>query len=148
EAPEVLIAVVDVVVGHRAARRQRSEERLCDKPLGVARGLGYHTPVMRFRRVTLLVAIYLALDFATPLMPGAVQWIDGSLEADAGVFARSAKEPAPAVAPLPSHLSTVVPSRKRALTTGPVIPASPPAPILFRAPVRPRTTAASSPDDD
>src|SRR5262245_31352716 len=103
---------------------------------------------MRFRRVTLLVAVYLLLDFATPMMPGAVQCMDGSLEADAGVFERGAKEPAPVVAPFPRHLSTVVPSRKRALPTEPVISGSPLAPILFRAPVRPRSTPASSLDDD
>jgi hypothetical protein len=103
---------------------------------------------MRFRRVTLPVIVYLLLDFATPLMPGAVQWIDGSLEADAGAFARGTKQPAPAVAPRPSNVSTVVPSPKRALPTEPIISGSPPVPILFRAPVRPRSTPASSLDDD
>jgi hypothetical protein len=103
---------------------------------------------MRFRRVTLLVVTYLALDFATPLMPGAVYWLDGSLDTDAGVFARGAKDPAPALTPLPSHLSTVVPSRKRALPTERIISASPPAPVLLFAPVRLRSTPASSPDDD
>jgi len=34
---------------------------------------------MRFRQVTLLVMIYLALDFANPMMPGAVQLVGGSL---------------------------------------------------------------------
>src|SRR5262245_52917288 len=103
---------------------------------------------MRFCRFTLLVAIYLTLDFASPLMPGAVQWTDGSLETDAGAFARSPKEPASSVEPFPSHLSTVVPSWKRALPTEPVISDSSPAPIVIPAPVRPRSTPASSPDDD
>ena len=103
---------------------------------------------MSFCRLTFLVAVYVLLDFASPQMPGAVQWSDGSLELDAGVFARGAKEPAPAVARFPSPLSTVVPSRKPALPTEPGISASPPAPILFRTPVRPRSTSASSPDDD
>ena len=48
----------------------------------------------------------------------------------------------------PSHLSTVVPSRKRTLPTERVIFTSPPAPVLLLSPVRPRSTPASSPDDD
>ena len=103
---------------------------------------------MRFRRIALLVVVYVALDFASPMLPGAVQWFDGSLETDTGVFARGVKDPAPAVTPLPSHLSTVVPSRKRPLPTERVISASPPASVLLLAPVRPRSTPASSPDDD
>ena len=46
---------------------------------------------MRFRRVALLVVIYLALDFANPMMPGAVQLVEGSLEMVAGCQARSAE---------------------------------------------------------
>jgi len=34
---------------------------------------------MRFRGVTLLVVIYLALDFANPMMPEAVRLVGGSL---------------------------------------------------------------------
>jgi hypothetical protein len=133
----------------RASGADRSSVPTSDAtPLGVARGFRLSYPVMGLRRVTLLVAIYVALDFATPLMPGAVQWMDGSLETDAGVFARGGKDPAPAVTPLPSPLSTVVPSRKRALPTKRVISASPPAPVLLLAPVRPRSTPSSSPDDD
>ena len=103
---------------------------------------------MRFRRVTLLAVLYLALDFANPMLPGAVQFLDGSLETDAGCYARSAKNPAPAVAPLPRRLSTVVSARKPTRATGRIISASPPAPVIFRAPVESRSTPASSPDDD
>jgi hypothetical protein len=104
---------------------------------------------MRFRRVTLLVVIYLVLDFANPMMPGAVQLVDGSLETVAGCQARSAEPPAPAVTTAPRHLSTLVPQREptlRALRR--VVSASPPTPVLFRAPLEPRSTPASSSDDD
>jgi hypothetical protein len=133
--------------GHFAYSREQTDHLIPTSdatPLGVAWGFGYHTLVMGFRRIALLVVIYVAWDFATPLMPGAVQWMDGSLETDTGTFARSGKDPAPAVTPLPSHLST----RKPALPTKRVISASPPAPVLLLAPVRPRSTPASSPDDD
>jgi hypothetical protein len=104
--------------------------------------------VMRVRRVTLLIVIYLALDFATPMMPGAVQFVDGSLDLDAGCCGQRTKHPAPAVTALPRRLSTFVPPREPILPAGRVISASPPAPVFFRAPVEPRSTPASSPDDD
>jgi hypothetical protein len=103
---------------------------------------------MRFRLVTLLVGIYIALDVATPMMPGAVQLLDGSLETDAGCYARSAKDPAPAVTPLLRPLSSVVSARKPTLPAGRVISVSPPLPVFFRALVKPSSTLASSPDDD
>jgi hypothetical protein len=103
---------------------------------------------MRFRRVTLLVVIYLALDFANPMMPGAVQLVDGSLEMVVGCQARSAEDPAPAVTAPPRHLSTIVPQREPILPAGRVACVSPPVPVLFRAPLEPRSTSASSSDDD
>jgi hypothetical protein len=117
-------------------------------PLGDAWGLGYHATVMGFRRVTLLVVIYLALDFANPMMPGAVQLVGGSLETVAGCQARSAEVPAPAVTIVPRDLSTVVPQRAHTLPAGRVVSASPPTPVLFRAPIEPRSAPASSLDDD
>lgn len=105
-------------------------------------------PVMRFRRVTLLVVIYVALDFATPMMPGAVQLLDGSLETDTGCQTRRVTDPAPTVTAFPRHLLTLVSPRKPILRTEQVISASPPAPLLFRTPTEPRGTPASSPDDD
>jgi hypothetical protein len=103
---------------------------------------------MGFRRVTLLVVIYLALDFANPMMPGAVQLVGGSLETVAGCQARSAEVPAPAVTIVPRDLSTVVPQRAHTLPAGRVVSASPPTPVLFRAPIEPRSAPASSLDDD
>lgn len=103
---------------------------------------------MRFRRVTLLVVIYLALDFANPMMPGAVQLVEGSLEIVAGCQARSAEDPAPVVTVVPQYLSTVVPQPEPILPAGRVVCASPPVPVLFRAPLERRSTPASSSDDD
>jgi hypothetical protein len=103
---------------------------------------------MRSCLFAVLVTIYLVLDFATPLMPGAVWWGDGSLQTDAGVFAHRSKNPAPVATPLPDDFSRVVPLRKRAFPTELVISASPPPPVLLLAAVRPRSILASSPDDD
>ena len=103
---------------------------------------------MRFRRVTLLVVIYLTLDFANPMIPGAVQLIGGSLETVAGCQARSAEDPAPVVTALPRRLSTIVLRREPTLPAGRVVSASPPVPVLVRAPLESRSTPASSSDDD
>ena len=103
---------------------------------------------MGFRRVTLLVMVYLVLDFADPMMPGAVQLVGGSLETVAGCKVRGAEVPALAVTVAPRDFSTVVPQREPTLPAGRVLSASPPAPILFRARFEPRSTPASSPDDD
>src|SRR4029434_7783133 len=78
-------------------------------PLGVVRVLSYDVPVMRFRWVTLLTAICLTLDFADPMMGGAVCFVDGTVEADAGCHARSVEDPAPAGTPTQCHFSTVMP---------------------------------------
>jgi hypothetical protein len=117
-------------------------------PLGVVRVLSYDVPVMRFRWVTLLTAICLTLDFANPMMGGAVCFVDGSLEADAGCHARGVEDPAPAGTPTQCHFSTVMPPREPSRPAVRVISASPPVPVFFRSPVEPRSTATSSPDDD
>jgi hypothetical protein len=105
---------------------------------------------MWFHRVTLLVVIYLALDFANPMMPGAVQLVEGSIEMVAGCQARTAQDPTPVVTALPRYLSTIVPEREPTLSPARIGSASPPAPLLFRfrAPLEPRSTPASSSDDD
>jgi len=116
--------------------------------LGHEWGPGYHAPVMWFRRVPLLVAIYLFLDFANPMMPGAVQLVDGSLQTVAGCQARSAEAPAPTVTNVARHLSNVGPPRAPTLRTRAVAPVSSPTPTLVRIPFEPRSTLASSSDDD
>ena len=103
---------------------------------------------MRLHRVALLVLTYLALDFANPMMPGAVQLVDGSLEAVAGCQARSAEDPALATTQVPSYRSTAVARRQAPLPAGRAVSASPPAPVVFRAPVEPHSAPASSSDDD
>ena len=113
------------------------------------RGLGYHAVVMRFRQVTLLLLIYFALDFANPMMPGAVQLVGGSLETVAGCQARTAEVPAPAVTAVPGDLSTLVPQPAPSVQAlARAAPFSPPTPVLFRTSFEPRSTAASSSDDD
>jgi hypothetical protein len=103
---------------------------------------------MRFRWVALLVVIFIVVDFATPMLPGAVQLTDGSLEIDSGLYGRRANGLAPAVAPQPPHVSTVEPARHLTFHAGRVDCTSPPAPLLFRALLRPHSTPASSLDDD
>lgn len=106
---------------------------------------------MRFRRVTLLVAIYLALDFANPMMPGAVQIVEGSLAMVAGVQARIGETPVVAVTMASCYLSSdlpqLEPSRRRALRR--VVSISPPVPVFFRVSLEScRSTPALSSDDD
>ena len=108
----------------------------------------YHTTAMRFRWVTLLVATYLALDFATPMLPGAVQLVDGSLEVVAGCPARSAEKPVPAVTALARQPSTFRSQPRLSVPAARMISASAPVPVLFRAPLEFRSTPASSSDDD
>lgn len=104
---------------------------------------------MRLRRITPLVVLYLALDFANPMMPGAVQLIGGCLETVAGCQARNAQAPAPSITTVPRDLSTVVPRRDpTARAIGRVVSASPHVAPLLRSPLEPRSTLASSPDDD
>ena len=103
---------------------------------------------MRFRRLTLLVGLYLALDVANPMMPGAVQLVDGSLHTVAGCQARSAENPMPATTVLPRHLSTIEPQPRCILPPAPMVSLASPTPILFRAPLESRSTPASSSDDD
>ena len=117
--------------------------------MAAGRGLGYHPTVMRLRRITPLVVLYLALDFANPMMPGAVQLIGGFLETVAGCQARTAEAPAPAITTVPRDLSTVVPQRgPTARALGRIVSASPDGPPRFHTPLEPRSTLASSPDDD
>ena len=94
------------------------------------------------------MAIYLTLDFANPMMPGAVQLVDGSLELVAGCQARCAEDPAAAVNAVPRHLPTIVPQPEPTLPAAPVVSASPQVLVLFRAPLEPCSTPASSSDDD
>jgi hypothetical protein len=103
---------------------------------------------MRFRRIALLVVLYLALDFANPMMPGAVQLVEGCLEAVSGCQSRGAEVPAPALTMVPRDCWTVAARREPTLPAGRVIAAAPPAPLLIRASSEPRCTPASSPDDD
>jgi hypothetical protein len=99
--------------------------------------------------VTLLVVVYVALDFANPMMPGAVQFVGGSFQTVAGCQARSAEVPEPAVAMVPGDLSIVVPLQEPTLrASGRVVPFSSPAPVRVRTPVEPRSTPTSSSDDD
>lgn len=103
---------------------------------------------MQFRRVTLLLLTYLALDFANPMMPGAVHLVEGSLETVAGCQARGAEDPAPMATAGPRYVSTLVRQREPILRAGRVVSSSPPTPVFFRAPIESRSTPASSSDDD
>ncbi len=103
---------------------------------------------MWFRWLALLVVVYIALDCATPMQPGAVQLTDGSLESDTGLSGRRATDLAPPVAPLQRYLSTVVPARQPTIQAGRIDRTPSPAPVLFRVPLRIYSAPASSLDDD
>ena len=100
------------------------------------------------RWLALLVGLYVALDFANPMMPGAVQLVDGSLETVAGCQHRSAESPAPAPTLLPRHLAAVEPPRAPVPLAARVEPARPLVLSLFRPPLESCSRPASSPDDD
>lgn len=51
---------------------------------------------MTARRLALLLSLYVSLDVANPLMPGAVQFVDGSVEVVQAERARSESLSAPA----------------------------------------------------
>jgi len=103
---------------------------------------------MRFRRLALLIGLYLALDFANPMMPGAVQLVDGSLQTVAGYQIRSAEGPVPAASVLPRHLAIIEPRPRLILAAARMVSVAPPTPVLFRAPLESCSSPASSLDDD
>jgi hypothetical protein len=103
---------------------------------------------MRFRRLALLIGLYLALDFANPMMPGAVQLVDGSLQTVAGHQIRSVEDPVPAASVLPRYLAIISPQPRLTLPAPRIVSVAPPMPVLFRAPLESSSTSASSLDDD
>jgi hypothetical protein len=104
---------------------------------------------MRFHRVTLIVALYLGLDFANPMTPGAVQLVGGSLETVAGCQPRSGEAPVLTATMAPCPVVADVPQHEPVIRTHRwAVSASPPVPVLFRASFEPRSTVPSSPDDD
>jgi hypothetical protein len=105
---------------------------------------------MRCRVFTLLVLIYVALDFVNPMMPGAVQFVGTSLETVAGCQPRSTDALTPEVALLSSDRSPVAPARDVSRRACWRIPPSSPrrAAIPFRVPFEQSSAAPSSSDDD
>jgi hypothetical protein len=89
------------------------------------------------RGLTILLFVYLALDFANPLMPGAVQFAGGFVEVVQADRARPemihvAADLAPASAPLPRPPAQVGPARRS--TPDGSVPRNPVAPRVWRAP--------------
>ena len=111
---------------------------------------------MRLRQLTLFVAIYLSLDFANPMMPGAVHLVGGSLETVAGCQARSVEAPVltatmapcPVVADVPRHGPVI---RTYRWVVSCLSARAPPVPRIVRAAqhrrvvIRRRLTAGPSP---
>ncbi len=103
------------------------------------------------RRFPLLLLLYVTLDFANPLMPGAVSFEAGSIQVVQGD--RTARAARPAVAP--ARLVTVFPSRgvvPAAATLAcpaplPLRPSSRALRAVRRAPPQ-RFPAAPSPSED
>lgn len=76
---------------------------------------------MAARRLALLLLLYVSLDVANPLMPGAVQFVDGSVEVVQADRARAESIAAPALlARLPAlerpHVVVQTLSRSRPMT--------------------------------
>jgi hypothetical protein len=96
----------------------------------------------------LVILLVVVFDFASPMLPGAVSFLDGSLETDAGSYARGVGGRAPVSVPVPRYLATVVAPREPSLPESRITSARPPTPNLVRASHEPRSTAASSSQDD
>jgi hypothetical protein len=104
---------------------------------------------MRWRWVTLAVVVYVTLDLANPLMPGAVQLVGPSLETVYGCPSRSDDAQAPVRPAIPRHIELIAPERTRALPD--LARRAPRFPILaalFRPPIEPSSAAPSPPSDD
>ena len=99
-------------------------------------------------RITLAVVLYLALDLATPMVPGIVPLVGVPLDPVEACRTRNDKASSPTAAQ--RHLSLVVPQRERvSRATRWIAPASAPKVVLFRSPFEPsRSGAPSSADDD
>lgn len=105
-------------------------------------------PTGPVRRLTLLVMVYVALDFANPMMPGAVQFVHGCLETVAGCGLRGGEVPTPIVTMSPRHARQPVAPAPSASPSGPrIVSVSPPVPSLFRAPFEPSRTSPPTLDD-
>ena len=104
---------------------------------------------MRFRGLTLVVMVYLALDLANPMMPGAVQLVGTSLETIDGYQPRSDEASARALPSVPRHVGLVPPQRTPSLqATPPIAPRVPILAGLVRASFESSGNASSSSDDD
>src|SRR5262245_9908344 len=103
---------------------------------------------MRSSRVMLAVMLYLALDLATPIVPGIVPLGGVSLEPVVGCQTRTAEILAPALAP--RDLAIETPWREPVLReTCRITSKSALEVILFRPPIESKSPAPpSSPDDD
>jgi hypothetical protein len=103
---------------------------------------------MRRRWVILAVVVYVAMDLANPMMPGAVQLVGPSLETVYGCQSRSDDAQMPALPAIPRHIAPIAPERKPAL---PDRARTAPGVHLLAALLRPPgepSSAASSPSDD
>lgn len=99
-------------------------------------------------RVTLAVMLYLALDLATPIMPGIVPLVGVSPDPVEGWRTRSYTASGPAVGP--RHLSPVVPQRERIPRQAPWIASALTLDVVLFCPsFEPSSSASpSSADDD
>jgi hypothetical protein len=106
-------------------------------------------PTRRCRQLALLVMVYVALDLANPMMPGAVQLIGAALEAVDGCHARCDEIRAPALPAIPRATVRLAPERRPARPrVGRAAPRVPHVGAVVRAAVEPSGTAPSSSDDD
>lgn len=96
---------------------------------------------MTLSRLSVLVILYVAADFANPLMPGAVTFLDGSVQAVHVERARFAEVP-PAL-PAPASCGRVEVLRLRGYVPSPM-PISPIARLWLR-PVRHALLVGSAP---
>jgi hypothetical protein len=104
---------------------------------------------MPFRRLTLLVVVYVALDLANPMMPGAVQLVGGALETIDGCQHRIDDA---GLAALPAtSCDTVRVTPRQTLSASTTVRVSPRFSLgnaVSHAPLEPISTDAPSSSDD
>jgi hypothetical protein len=104
--------------------------------------------MIRWRLVTLLLAIYVAMDLANPMMPGALQLVGASLKAVDGCQSNGVDAPDPLVPAVSRRVAPVVGRREaplRPVTRAVRRTSASPPPV--RSPLEPKSPAASLSDD-
>jgi hypothetical protein len=103
-----------------------------------------------FRGTALGLLVYVVLDFANPMMPGAFQLVSGTIETVDGCHVRGDGIPVPAAATLSRAIVPAPSAPEPAVRpSGPPVPGARLSRLLpRRQPASSAASSTSSPDDD